>query len=249
MRTTAVLNLKGGVAKTTTVINLAAILAEGGASVLVIDADSQRNTTDFLRACDQTDMNFAWMLRHGATGILPELTTIEDVCMIAADETLMDLDLTKAEGGDLHLNCLQEYKGFHGDRHDICLIDCPPAFNAATAAALLAADDVIIPMKLDAFAICGMSNLLRQIENMRRINPKLKISGILPTMWYQSPHNTEALKALRKAKLPIFHPIRRSPTVDRMTYVREPLTRCSRGSGALRDYRLVADEYFAKGEC
>ena len=249
MRTTTILNLKGGVGKTTTLINMAAILAKGGARVLVIDGDSQCNTTAFFGGNADGYPTTADLLRTGPDGVRPVGTNVADIHLLAGDETLMDLDLTKAESGRLQLYSLRNFlQAGSGSGYDFALIDCPPAFHAATAAALLASDDVIIPMKLDAFSINGMTVLFRQIENMRRINPDLKISGILPTMYYRSQRNSAALAEIRKARLPIFHPIRRSETVDRMTYLQEPLTMCSTRSGALRDYRTMVGEYYQQGE-
>ena len=72
------------------------------------------------------------------------------------------------------------------------IIDCPPAFNAASAAALVAADEVIIPIKLDAFSLRGMANIMQQVSNMRKINDSLTVAGILPTMWYKSDNIIEA---------------------------------------------------------
>jgi len=250
MRTTAILNLKGGVGKTTTVINMAAVLAQGGARVLVVDGDCQCNTTNFLSDALPEGGTFSDLLRHGPSAAPERVSTsIEGVTLLPADETLMDLDLTKAEEGKVFLHCLK--RGWHlpaKNTFDFCLIDCPPAFSASTAAALIAADDVIIPIKLDAFSISGMANLFRQIENMRKINPELKISGILPTMYYRSPQASDALAQIRKAGLPMFRPIRRSGTVDRMTYAGTPLTICSPKSGALHDYRAMVDEYFQQWE-
>lgn len=247
MRVTAIMNLKGGVAKTTTVVNMAAILASKGKKVLVIDGDSQCNTTEFL-------LGNLWNRQHatlasaltdripGSAEIQP--TKLKNVFLIAADESLMDLDLTKAEDGRLNLQCLTLRKpGWKTGGCDYVLIDCPPAFSAATAAALLAADDVIIPMKLDAFSIRGMDVLFRQIENMRRINPELSVAGILPTMWYKSPETEQIEEEIRRATLPLYHHIRLSKTVDRMTIAQRPLLEISKNSGALRDYRFFVDQY------
>lgn len=123
---------------------------------------------------------------------------------------------------------------------DYCLIDCPPAFNAASSAALIAADAVLIPVKLDAFALEGMANLLQQIQNMRRINPQLKLLGVLPVMWYKSERIQAAERALREAGLQILPRIRRSDKVDEMTYRQAPLISCSPKSGPCKDYRVLA---------
>lgn len=93
-----------------------------------------------------------------------------------------------------------------------------------------------------------MANLMRQVENMKRVNPKLRVAGILPVMWYKSSKIAEAEAALKASGLPVFSHIRRSPTVDAMTYAQEPLLTCSVKSGALKDYRLFVEEYLKGGD-
>lgn len=247
MRTTVVMNLKGGVGKTTTVINLAYLLATAwNERVLVIDADSQCNLTEFFGA-DPEEGNLAECLLNGS----PEFaqlsiagTEYPHLNILPGDDSLMDLDLTKLENKKVHVDvirCLAENLAA-ADLYDRILVDCPPAFNAACAAALMAADDVIIPIKLDAFSLRGMGNLARQIANMRRVNPRLRIAGCLPTMWYKSEQITAAERELRNAGLHLFHHVRRSDRVDDMTFAQEPLGISSPNSGAGIDYRLVAAE-------
>ena len=251
IRTTAILNLKGGVAKTTTAINLAAILARDHSKrVLITDADSQCNTTEFYGA-DPRSGNLAQVLRsvgfceepgaYAASCI--QSTKYSNVDILPGDDSLMDLDLSKVEQGTICSNVLRYLVEEVKDRYDYHLIDCPPAFNAASAAALIAADDVIIPIKLDAFSLRGMANLMRQIRNMKRINPRLRLAGCLPTMWYKDPQIKEAEAQLRKAGLPIFHHIRRSDKVDDMTFQQEPLLISSPNSAAGVDYRRFVKEY------
>ncbi len=250
IRTTAILNLKGGVAKTTTAINMAAILAREGYKVLLIDGDSQCNTTEFFGA-DPEGCNLADVLRgakfyddpgaFAASRILE--TQYENIHIIPGDETLMDMDLSKVEQGTVNSNALRYLVEEVKDRYTHILIDCPPAFNAASAAALIAADDVIIPIKLDAFSLRGMSNLMRQIKNMRRINPRLRVAGLLPTMWYKDKQIQESEDTLRAAGLKVFHHIRRSDKVDGMTFQQEPLLISSPRSAAGIDYRLFVSEY------
>ena len=251
IRTTAILNLKGGVAKTTTAINLAAILAKDhGKRVLITDADSQCNTTEFYSADPQRG-NLAQVLRHAGTSEEPgayaaaciQSTKYTNVNILPGDDSLMDLDLSKVEQGTICSNVLRHLVEEVKDRYDYHLIDCPPAFNAASAAALIAADDVIIPIKLDAFSLRGMANLMRQIRNMKRINPRLRLAGCLPTMWYKDPQIQAAETQLRAAGLPIFHHIRRSDKVDDMTFQQEPLLISSPNSAAGVDYRRFVKEY------
>lgn len=259
MRTIAICNLKGGVAKTTTAVNLAAILAaERGKNVLVIDADSQGNATSFLGG-DREQPGMAALLQGQTTEEKPlelQRTNVGGVTLIAGSAELMDLDLTKAGEGTVDVQCLRQLRRFletrpeleppeladvlYGAPFDYCLIDCPPAFNAASSAALIAADAVLIPVKLDAFALEGMANLLQQIQNMRRINPQLQVLGVLPVMWYKSESILQAERALRESGLRVLPRIRRSDRVDDMTYAQAPLISCSPRSGPCKDYRVLA---------
>lgn len=255
IRTTAIVNLKGGVAKTTTAINMAAILARNyGKRVLLIDADSQCNTTEFFGA-DDTGEHMASLLRRPATPETPECsaffaiqhTAMNNVDLIPGDESLMDMDLSAAAQGIANTGILREVVNAVKDKYDYVLIDCPPAFNAASAAALVAADDVIIPIKLDAFSLRGMINLTRQIQNMRKINPRLRITGLLPTMWYKSPEIQDAEQQLKNAGFRVYHHIRRSDKVDRMTWKQEALLISSPRSAAGVDYRMFVAEYVGGG--
>lgn len=252
IRTTAIVNLKGGVAKTTTVINVAAILAKDYKKrVLIVDADSQCNTTEFLGIEPKKESSFSLILRDAeAFESLSDMaahmiqhTKYENVDIIPADDTLMDLDLSTVMQGTVKANVLRYLIEAVSRKYDYCFIDCPPAFNAASTAALIAADDVIIPIKLDAFSLRGMGNLLRQIWNMRRINPRLTVAGILPTMWYKDKQILQTEEQLRESGLRVFHHIRRSDKVDDMTFQQEPLLVSSPKSAAGVDYRNFVKEF------
>ena len=254
MKTIAICNLKGGVAKTTTTVNLAANLArDHGKRVLVIDADSQSNTTAvYANAVLKQHETLSDLLRMPKSeraafsvgfNLEPTISasSFENVDLLPADSTLMDLDLSKVESDEVFTEVLALGLPDLQSRYDYVLIDCPPAFNAASAAALLASDEVLIPVKLDAFALEGMANLMQQIFNMRKINPKLRVLGLLPVMWYRSGQIAQAEMSLRESGLPILPRIRRSNRVDDMTFAQEPLIVCSPKSGACQDYRRLAD--------
>lgn len=257
MRTTIILNLKGGVAKTASTVNIAAILAKDYRQrVLLVDADSQCNTTEFFGG-DPANGNLADVLRFiGVEGDGDEFavaniqpTNFEGIDLLAGDDSLMDLDLTKVELRDIRATVLRDMVRLLAERgvYDYCLVDCPPAFNAASAAALMAADEVIIPIKLDAFSLRGMTNLLRQIANMRQINPRLRLAGCLPTMWYKSDNIQQAEETLRTSGLPVFPHIRRTDKVDDMTFAQEPLLISSPRSAAGVDYRRFVQAWLNEG--
>ena len=255
MRTLSIINLKGGVGKTATAVNLAAILAaDHGQRVLLVDADAQCNTTEFYGG-DPENGNLAEVLRAapesaGAYAVTCiQETKTEGVDLLAASDELMDLDLTAVSMQAASVSCLKDMAELltEKDMYDWCIIDCPPAFNAASAAALLASGEAMIPMKLDAFSLRGMGNIMRQMQNMKQLNPGLKLAGILPTMWYSSPTIKKAEEQLKASGLPVFGHIRRTPTIDVMTFRQEPIIVSSPRSAAAADYRRLACELIQGG--
>ena len=248
MRTTAILNLKGGVAKTVTCVNMAAILAaDYKKRVLVVDADSQANTTEFFGGAEYGRSTISHLLRRMDVNSVIRATETAGVSLIAADDSLMDLDLSSVKSKAADMACLEQLLRHHREEFDYCLIDCPPAFNAAAAAALLAADDVIIPIKLDAFSLRGMANLMRQVRNMQTINPKLRIAGLLPTMVYRSEKIRKALEILQVSDFNVYHTIRKTNKVDDMTFAQVPLIKSSPNSAACVDYRRMVRDYVREG--
>ncbi|MBQ9401557.1 MAG: ParA family protein [Clostridia bacterium] len=251
MKTKAIMNLKGGTAKTVTAINMAAILSRDyDKRVLLVDADSQCNLTEFMTADMPkkvpTDRGLADILRGRGGEIRP--TAFPGVDLIPATDELMELDTTTVKAGQSDPMQLADFLQGAAETYDFCLIDCPPAFSASAIAALLAADDVLIPMKLDAFGLRGMANLLTQIRNMQRVNPALTVGGILPTMYYQTQQMDEAEKLLRDSGLPVFPHIRRSVKVDDMTFAQLPLIKSSPKSNACKDYRRFVRKMLEGGQ-
>lgn len=254
MRTTAIMNQKGGTAKTVTAINTAALLArEYAQRVLLVDADSQANLTEFVTA-DLPDGLTPGGLPDLLRGLkaFPLPTKLQNVSILHADETLMELDVTAVSAGKTNPMALADFLEEQEDRYDWCVVDCPPAFSAAAVAALVAADDVIIPIKIDAFGIRGMANLLEQIRNMQKLNPDLEIAGVLPTMTYPSEMQRKTERELRASLeaggLRVFHHIRRSTKVDESTFAQQALIYSSPKSGAARDYRTFVADLMAMQE-
>lgn len=250
MRTTAILNLKGGVGKTTTVIHMANILhRDYGARVLVVDCDHQHNLTQFFGADPErgstTDVLLMGWPEGTPTGPI-QSTETEGIDILAADGSLMALDLSQLENNHVKSGCFREMVMAQAvaESYDFILFDCPPAFNAACAAALIAADDVVIPIELDAFSIDGMGNIIQQVDNMRRLNSRLRVAGVLPTKWYRDDSILDAESILRQSSLNVFHRIRYSKRMKAVTFSREL---GNRKTAPMKDYGLFVGQYVKQG--
>lgn len=250
MRTICFLNLKGGVAKSTTVINLADQLARAGKKVLVVDADSQCNTTEFFGAAD-IDGSLYTILTHVHTDIDDRfkvcINNVRDrLDVVPASQRMMLMDLTAVSSGEVHPESLREFllmlAETEEEPYDFCFIDCPPGFTASCAAALMAADEVIIPSTTDAFSLSGMANLMAQIRTVKQVNNRLRLLGVLVTMAGKSETTQKAIDALNENKIPLLLPIvTRSEKVGDSTWERQPLSTYSPRSGPGRAYRILAE--------
>lgn len=250
MRTTVVFNLKGGVGKTTTVIHTAQLLhRDFNARVLLVDCDPQCNLTQFFGADPEKGstpdlLTLGW--HDGAAESFIQPTETEGVDIIAADDSLMELDLSQMKTDRVKKMCfrMMTLELAAAKKYDFVLFDCPPAFNSACAAALIAADDVIIPIKLDAFSVAGMANVMRQVKNMQRINSRLRVAGVLPTMWYKSEEIASAEAILRQSGFTVFPRIRYNKRVDAVTMDREL---SNARTGHMRDYKRFVSAYAKQG--
>ena len=265
MRTTAIFNLKGGVAKTITTAAMADILAiDFKKRVLAIDADAQGNLSAYFSVEAQEGTSSLDLLQGSHEAVYSDWVTPArpdvTIDIIPSDMTLMYADVDIHQGRMTSHHAIEELReaieedaaspdpDIQAAAYDYMLIDCPPAFSAASAAALVAADDVVIPIRLDAFSTSGMADLLTQVTNMQRINVRLKVAGILCTQYQRTEEEGAALRFLKeRSGLSVFETmIRYSPRVSAATYAREPLIRFSPGSAAAMDYRRFVAEYMAQ---
>jgi len=179
-------NQKGGVAKTTTCINLGASLAATKRRVLVVDLDPQGNAT-VGSGIDRE--SFELSSYHVLTNKATAQQAIVRVASAGYDMIPTTSDLTAAEVELMNTmvareqrlrQALQEVR----DQYDFIIIDCPPSLNMLTLNALVAADSVMIPMQCEYYALEGLSALINTIEQIRStVNPKLEIEGLLRTMY------------------------------------------------------------------
>lgn len=250
MRTIAIINLKGGTAKTTTTVNLAAELRHRGKRVLCIDADPQHNLTDFLGA--DTDSPTISDLLASRCIIAEDLVQKlpGGLGIVPSDLSLCEIDIEAIQKG-ISLRTVRDLCEAVSDDFDVCLIDCPPSFTAASIAALVAADEVILPVTVDAFAIGGAQEIVQQVENLATVNPALRVRGVLVTMWQRTSVCMQGEDAVRRLDLPVLHTvIRRSCKVQEATFARQPLRQYAPRAAAALDYECLCCELLTDwGEC
>jgi chromosome partitioning protein len=200
-RIISVANQKGGVGKTTTVLNLGSALYKEGKRVLLVDLDPQAALSTSLAVptnrlpvtvyqvlLSQTPIQRA--VRHGEAGL--------DLIPANIDLAAAELELA-AEMGREHIlaEALAPVRG----QYDFILIDCPPSLGLLTINALVAAGEVVIPLQCEYLAMRGMNLLLRAIDRVKaKLNPDLEVAGILVTMYNaRTVHAQEVLEEVRTA--------------------------------------------------
>jgi chromosome partitioning protein len=242
----AVVNQKGGVAKTTTVANLAFAMGERGRRVLAVDCDPQASLTFYLGQDERRLERERATLYHALLGgrDLAELVIPGEPALIPASITLAraDAELISEPGAS---QILREKLAPLREVYELVLIDCPPTLTLLTVNALAAADRVLIPVKTDLLSTLGIPQLLETIGKVqRRANPRLKILGVLPTMFNPGyGHDAEVLDEIRASfgkDLRIFDPVRRSTGFDRAVGSGRPLVSSSPASPGAEAYRRLA---------
>ncbi len=184
-RVLAVANQKGGVGKTTTAVNLGAALADLGFRVLVVDLDPQGNATTGLGINHRNVEGSIYdvIMNDAAIDDCVEPTSLRNLFVVPATIDLAgaEIELVPAFSRELKLKrALDEVR----DGYDIMLIDCPPSLGLLTVNGLAAADDVIVPIQCEYYALEGLGQLLRNVDLVsRNLNPRLSVRGIVLTMY------------------------------------------------------------------
>ena len=253
-RIIAMCNQKGGVGKTTTTINLAAALAEYGRKVLIVDFDPQGAASVGLGVNSlDLDMTIYQAIMHPKEDAHQAIvhTGVDGLDIIPAniDLSAAEVQLVNEVGRE---SALQRVLRQVSDEYDVIIVDCQPSLGLLTVNALAAAHGVIVPMEAEFFALRGVALLVETIETVRdRINPRLKIDGIVATMVdTRTLHSREVLERLDEAfgDLVFQTRIRRTVKFPDASVATEPITQYAPKHPGAEAYRKLAREVVARGD-
>ncbi|WP_188893823.1 ParA family protein [Microlunatus endophyticus] len=248
----AMCNQKGGVGKTTTTINLGAALVELGRKVLLVDFDPQGSLSVGL-GVNPHNLELSIYNLLLSRDVTPD-EVIAQTSVPGLDILPSNIDLSAAElqlvsevaREQTLLRVLSKVR----DDYDIILIDCAPSLGLLTINALTAADQVIIPLECEFFALRGVALLTDTIEKVQeRLNPDLEMLGILGTMYDpRTLHSREVLERVVQAfGDKVFHTvIRRTVKFPETTVAGEPITTYASDSPGAGAYRMLAREVLAR---
>ncbi len=185
----SVINQKGGVGKTTTVINLATALTKKGKKILVVDLDPQGNATTGLGKSNNNEDKSIYNVLIGKTsaqGAIQE-SSVQGLDLIGSNVNLSGLEVETANEANrafLLKEILNKETGSFFNKYDNIFIDCPPSLSLLTVMSLVSADELLIPLQTEFFALEGITQLIKTIERIKiNLNPKLDIRGVLLTMF------------------------------------------------------------------
>lgn len=251
LRKIAVANQKGGVGKTTTVVNLAACLGEQGKRVLVIDADAQGNTTSGLglekNKLENTLYNVLLGEIKAEEAVYKTVADGVDVIPSNMDLSGAEIELIAADGREYIMKeCISSME----KNYDFVIIDCPPSLGLVTLNALTAADTVLVPVQCEYFALEGMEQLFHTISLVQsRLNPSLEIEGVVFTM-YDSRTNLslEVVEEVKKVLSPSMYSaiIPRNVRLGEAPSYGLPITVYDTRSKGAESYRALAETVISK---
>lgn len=250
MRVLSIINLKGGVAKTITSVVFAYILAAvHGYKVLLIDNDKQGDASRQLRRRSTTRKGIEKIMtnRHPDMKTLIQQTDYENLDIVTANMKLLKANLeVMLDQQRPQQNRIKKALDSITEEYDFCIIDNAPDINISTINALVASNDVIVPLEIDDNTTEGLPELIEQIEIIKEdLNENLTFQGCLITKYdRKNEAHVQGAELLRTMDYPVFkNHIRVSKKVSESTFNREPVFLYSRRSAASMDYLKVVAEY------
>lgn len=248
MRIVSISMHKGGSGKSTTTVNLAAALAEKGKSVLVVDLDSQRNSTMWLYGMDEEKGVFEVFEGNSDIRGIVRNTDIVGIDIVPASKHLMNVERVTAGEISPQTMLRDAMKNLEG--YDFVLIDCPPNLGILTINSLVAADEVLMPVVTHVMALDGLVQLQELIEIVKeKLNSKLEILGILPCrLDGRTRHSKEIVSLLKERYDGIVcnTSIRENVRLAEAYSFQMPIIHFSDSSSGAEDYRALAKEVIVK---
>lgn len=257
-RVISIINLKGGVGKTFTAANMAHIINRYGKTVLLVDNDKQGNLSKLFGVYqDEVESGTAKLLRGWYQDINslrvahPGYSVLD---IIPANMSLLQAtnDLTRETSEDQieRFKVLKEaYSLEAGKPYDFIIIDNPPDLGLNVINALAMSDDVIVPTKIDAWALEGLDVIIEQVGQMQQLNSGLRFRGVLPTMWQNNDTNASAMEWLKEKGYKVFDSkIWYSQKAADSTFFCKPIVGYAPRSWAAIRYRKFVAEYLKEIE-
>lgn len=248
MRTIAIINLKGGVAKTTSSINIAYILTQRGYKVLLVDNDKQGDCSRGLnrRTQDGEGIDRIMMDRHPDMYKLIHHTDYVNLDIITANLGLLTANMeVTMDRVRPQQNRLKKALQQVSDRYDFCVVDNAPDINISVINALTAANDVLVPVEVDDNTLEGMNELLDQIDEVQEeLNPDLENVRCFVTKYQKfNQAHLQGAEVIKEQYPAMETKIRFSGVVARSTFMRMPVALHSPRSAAAEDYESLVNEY------
>lgn len=259
MRVISVINLKGGVAKTTTVQNMAyALYHYEGKRVLIVDNDKQGNLSKAFGVYDPENVftTADLMVEEKISPLVIHRTNYEGIDIIPANMKLLQanlrvmLDVVRQQQDRIE-DAFEQLE--LAEKYDYVLIDNAPDINISIINALRVTDDIIIPVQMDEYSFDGINILLGQIrqiqKDLKRIGHKIpNLSGILCTYYQKDEISIQAFQELKKSDLPVFGQVIRFTKSKPKEAISEkkPLLEYSVRCGASQDYKKWVSEYLTQ---
>lgn len=242
MKIIAITNHKGGSAKTTTTVNLAAALAELGRRVLVVDLDPQGSATQWLgTALGDRPVLDAYLGRGDVTHLVTA-TTAPDVDLVPATYYLVAAD--RQQETAIALGIIRALEQLPAN-WDYVLIDCPPSHSSLAVAPLAVAPYVLVPVESRVLALAGIASLMGTMDSVReRLNPDLTLAGVIASRVNRTRHSREVVDRLREsfAGLVFDTVVRETVSLAEAPSFELPITRYAPAGAGAKDFRAVAGE-------
>jgi chromosome partitioning protein len=244
----AVVNNKGGVAKTTSVLNIGAGLVKRGKKVLVIDADGQANLTTCLGFPKNSKKSLYEVLNETLSLTSVILSCSNGLDIVPGSESLNNIEAQAAVGNwDMREFRLKHALESIAQDYDYILIDCPPAMDIRTTNALAAADEVYIPVIAEPLSLQGLDSIIQRIDQIisKRINSRLRITGVFITLYKPQVAIAKDCAAYLEQKFPqqIFTTrIRDTVTLKEATANDKDIFQYAPNKQGAWDYAAIVDE-------